>query len=356
MGTHYRLSVVTTRIRDMKQAPTDPELAAVRDAQGARDAAEVALLQTVITWTCAHRVDNSLVDELTFGVDGILLGGVGCPLVSEFDVYDLAVGLGMSTDAGCTYVGKVLELRYRLPKTWERVLALEVPVWKAFKVCESTMNLSYEAARYIDQMLAPVLHSCTFAQIERTVAQAVDLYDPDEAERRAAKAADDRSFDIHLGTRGPTTDGTIAISGSVSLEDALDLEQAVKDGAKTLGDLGCDESLDVRRSMAVGEMARNQLALNLETEDGDEAAQSTTSGGRTGGGRGVNLYAHLDPDTLHATVDNVGRRRRVDRSDQGLVPDRGEHGHHPARDRPQHPNLHQRLHAHREARRTSPTP
>ncbi len=47
------------------------------------------------------------------------------------------------------------------------------------------MNLSYEAARYIDQMLAPVLHSCTFAQIERTVAQAVDLYDPDEAERRA---------------------------------------------------------------------------------------------------------------------------------------------------------------------------
>ncbi len=138
----------------------------------------------------------------------------------------------MSTDAGCTYVGKVLELRYRLPKTWERVLALEVPVWKAFRVCESTMNLSYEAARYIDQMLAPVLHSCTFAQIERTVAQAVDLYDPDEAERRAAKAADDRSFDIHLGTRGPTTDGTIAISGSVSLEDALDLEQAVKDGAK----------------------------------------------------------------------------------------------------------------------------
>ncbi len=155
-------------------------------------------------------------------------------------------------------------------------------------------------------MLAPVLHSCTFAQIERTVAQAVDLYDPDEAERRAAKAADDRSFDIHLGTHGPTTDGTIAISGSVSLEDALDLEQAVKDGAKSLGDLGCDESLDVRRSMAVGEMARNQLALNLETEDADADGAEHDIGWQPGGGRGVNLYAHLDPDTLHATVDNVG--------------------------------------------------
>ncbi len=179
-------------------------------------------------------------------------------------------------------------------------------MWKAFKVCESTMNLSYEAARYIDQMLAPVLHSCTFAQIERTVAQAVDLYDPDEAERRAAKAADDRSFDIHLGTRGPTTDGTIAISGSVSLEDALDLEQAVKDGAKTLGDLGCDESprrppLDGRRRdgpQPTRPQPRNRRRRRRRSEH--------DIGWQHGGGRGVNLYAHLDPDTLHATVDNPG--------------------------------------------------
>ncbi|CAN5147033.1 hypothetical protein BH09ACT12_BH09ACT12_37020 [soil metagenome] len=96
------------------------------------------------------------------------------------------------------------------------------------------------------------------------------------------------------------TEGTVDVTGTLALEDALELEQAVKDGAQSLGELGCEESLDVRRSMAVGEMARNQLAFNLNNngEDGD-----LTAGG---GGRGVNLYAHLDPDGMHASLDNVG--------------------------------------------------
>ena len=284
----------------MKKPTADSEMAAVRDARAARDAAEVALLHTVIAWTAAHRVDRSVVDDLTFGVDGLLLGGVGCPLISEFDVYDLAASLSMSSEAGCGYLGKVLELRYRLRKTWERVIALKVPVWKAFRVAESTMNLTFEAAGHVDRMIAPVLHSCSFAQIERTVAQAIDLYDPEEAEQRRLKAADDRSFDIHLGGRGASTEGTIDVTGTLALADALDLDQAVKDGAKTLADLGCEESLDVRRSMAVGEMARHQLALDLNGEDGDLQA----GGGR--GGRGVTLYAHLDADGLHATMDNTG--------------------------------------------------
>ena len=282
----------------MKQPATDTEIAAVRDLRESRDAAEVALLQGVVAWTAAHRVDNSVVDDLTFGVDGVLLGGVGCPLISEFDVYDLAASLSMSSEAGCGYVGKVLELRYRLRKTWERVIALKVPVWKAFRVAESTMNLTFEAAGHVDRMIAPVLHSCSFAQIERTVAQAIDLYDPEEAEQRRLKAADDRSFDIHLGARGASTDATIDVTGTLALADALDLDQAVKDGAKSLGDLGCEESLDVRRSMAVGEMARHQLALYLNTDD------LQASGG--GGGRGVTLYAHLDADGLHASLDNTG--------------------------------------------------
>ncbi len=36
------------------------------------------------------------------------------------------------------------------------------------------MNLTWEAASYIDRMLAPVLHSCTWAQIDRTVAMGID--------------------------------------------------------------------------------------------------------------------------------------------------------------------------------------
>ena len=280
----------------MPQPTTDPAIDAVRHAQGARAAAEVAELQAVVEWAAGHRVELGVVTAESFGDNGVLLGGIGCPLVSEFDVYDLAASLSMSSDAGCHFVGRTLELRYRLRRTWERVLTLEVPKWKAFRLAELTMNLTFEAARYIDTMLAPVLHSCTYAQIERTVTIGIDLHDPDEAERRAKKATEDRSFDVHLD--GATTDGVVHVDGSLALEDALDLEQAVKNGAQSLSDLGCDESLDARRAMAVGDMARTQLALDLETDDHLEAGRPS--------GRGITIYAHLDPDSPHATLDNPG--------------------------------------------------
>ena len=282
----------------METATADTETTAVRAAKSARDAAEVALLQSVVTWSAAHRVDDEVVDDLTFGVDGVLLGGVGCPLVREFDVYDLAASLGMSSDGGCAFVGRTLELRYRLRRIWEQVVALRVPVWKAFKVADATLCLALEAAAHVDRHLAPVLHSCSFAQIERTITEAIDLHDPEEAERRRVRAADDRRFDVHLSRRGGHgTDGTVEVSGSLDLLDALDLEDAVRAGAKTLGDLGCEESLDVRRSMAVGEMARNQLALDLS--DTHDSAESGT-------GRGVTVNAHLSAEDLHASVDNPG--------------------------------------------------
>ncbi len=62
-----------------------------------------------------------------------------------------------------------------------------------------------------------------------------------------------------------------------------------------LGDPGATSAR--RTTLAVGEMARNQLALDLQTDGEDLQA---------GSGRGVTIYAHLDPDTLHATVDNPG--------------------------------------------------
>jgi hypothetical protein len=150
----------------MAQTTTPTAIAAVRDAQDAVAAAEVVSLQSVVAWAAEHLVELGVVTEETFGDNGVLLGGVGCPLVSEFDVYDLAATLSMSSDAGCNFVGKTLELRYRLRRTWERVIALDVPKWKAFRLAELTVNLTYEAAIYIDTMLAPVLHSCTYAQID----------------------------------------------------------------------------------------------------------------------------------------------------------------------------------------------
>ena len=59
----------------MGQATIDTETATVCAARKARDADEVDLLHTVIAWSAAHRVDREVVDEITFGDNGVLLGG-----------------------------------------------------------------------------------------------------------------------------------------------------------------------------------------------------------------------------------------------------------------------------------------
>ena len=55
------------------------------------------------------------------------------------------------------------------------------------------------------------------------------------------------------------------VQAEVDLADALDLDTALSAGAARLADLGSVASLDVRRSEALGEMARWQLSLDLHT-------------------------------------------------------------------------------------------
>ncbi len=176
---------------------------------------------------------------------------------------EYAATLGMSTDAGKAYVGKTLELRYRLPRLWDHVMTGRLPVWRAMRVAEHTCCLPAAAAADVDQALAPAAGTCSWSQVDRLVEEALARHDPDQAEARRRRAADGRRFDVE--TDLVDTAGTVQIAGPSDLADALDLEAAVSRTATQLAELGSTESLDVRRSMAVGEIARQQLALDLDT-------------------------------------------------------------------------------------------
>src|SRR4051794_41437649 len=91
----------------------------------------------------------------------LAVAGQGAPLVAEFCVAELALVLEMSTDAGRTYLGDALELRYRLPRLWAAVTTGQVQVWKARKIAQATKSLSRDAAGYVDTHLAPVARRCT---------------------------------------------------------------------------------------------------------------------------------------------------------------------------------------------------
>jgi hypothetical protein len=271
---------------------SDPLLESVRAHRETEAREQVATYTAVLDWALAHVADAVEAAALLDSMEepALHLAGPGAPVVGEYAALDLALSLGGSSDSGLAYLGKALELRHRLPRLHARVIGLEVSLWKAFRVAEQTISLPQAGAAHVDRMVAPFLHSCSWAQVERTVDAARASYDPEEAERRRLAAADNRHASVFLDES--TVTGTVEMTACLDVADAIDLEAALRDGAQALADLGSTEVLDVRRSQALGEMARRQLSLDLETASS---------------GRSVTIYAHLDgqnPD-LPGVLDNT---------------------------------------------------
>ena len=247
----------------MTTTEQSPSLADVRAADLVVRHGEVDRLVAITAWLEEHLVDPRTSDGVAmpdYGDGELLLAGDGAPAVSEAAVVELITTLGRSDAAGRHWVGSALEVKYRLPRLWRRVLDGEVEVWRAFKVAESTMSLPLDGAAFVDTALAPFAHSLSWTQLERTIEKARTLYDPDEVQRR--RDADPRRFDVR--TTGTGIDGFTWVEGLMDAADALDLDAAVSSVAAQLGEV-CDLPLDVRRSMAAGEMGRAQLALDLTT-------------------------------------------------------------------------------------------
>ena len=249
-------------------------LAAARERRAAADRAEAELLQAAVQWAIIHPAET-LDDAEVFasrvhvaGADevGLPLAGPGAPLVREFSVAEFAAAIGVGTETGKHYLGHAVELRYRLPRLWTRVVTGELAAWKARRVAQETIGygLTVAAAAFVDAHVAPVAHKIRPGQLHRLVAEAIGRFMPAEAERRRRQAAEGRRFDIELDQI--SFHGTAQVTGELDLADALDLDDAIRSIADQLADLGCGESLDVRRSLAAGELARRQLTLDLQGE------------------------------------------------------------------------------------------
>src|SRR4051812_22629463 len=105
-------------------------LAFARNSVATVQAGEVDKLKAAVAWAAMHSVD-SMDDAATWpGTEGELaLAGPGAPLVAEFAVAELAIALGVSTDAARSFLGEAMELRYRLPKLWSRGLQGRGGAW-----------------------------------------------------------------------------------------------------------------------------------------------------------------------------------------------------------------------------------
>ena len=279
-------------------------LAAVREDTALVDAGEVRRLQRAVDWAAMHSVDSIAWAATYFdcgGDTGMPVAGPGAPLVAEFSVPEFAAAIGVSTDAGKAYLGEAVELHYRLGRVWARVVAGDLVPWKARKIAKATIILSVEAAAYVDRHVAPVAHKVSWAQTERLVEEAIARFMPEEAERRRRAAADGRR--VEIDTRQSTLQGTSRVYGELDLADALDLDAALIAGAETLKNLGSTDSLDVRRATALGDIARRQLTLDLNTPDPATVQPEVTS-------TDTGPVAPDADETLRPTKRNKARKPR----------------------------------------------
>ncbi|WP_243060322.1 HNH endonuclease signature motif containing protein [Nocardioides sp. SR21] len=249
-------------------------LKVARQRQAAAVKAEIDKLHLAVEWAALNPGD--VVDQTRPWEERELeVAGDGAPTVAEFSIAEFALAVGMNTDAGRVFIGDAVELAHRLPRTWARVLDAEVPSWKARKVAQQTKALPVDAAAFVDRALAPVLHTCTFAQIERTVEAARAEFDPQAAEQR--RLADSEHRHLTFYWRQVTSTGQVPVAGVMDLADAVALDENLKAKAATL-----DPALpiDVRRSIAAGML-----------------------GGA--GEREVVIYTHAQADTRMVEVENT---------------------------------------------------
>ncbi|QZY29460.1 13E12 repeat family protein [Nocardioides coralli] len=288
-------------------------LAFARRQRQTADAAEARLLAAAVQWAVIHPAD-SVEDAETYtfrsGLEGVIpIAGPGAPLVAEFSVAEYAAALGLSTEAGKHYLGQAVELRYRLPRLWRRVMAGDLPAWKARRVADATIgaDLTEAAAAFVDTHVAPVAHKIRPTALDRLVEEAIGRFMPDQAEQRRRDGLDRRHFTVdrdHV-----SFDGTAYVTGELDLADAIDLDDAVRGLAAQLADLGSEATLDQRRALAVGELARRQLTLDLTPPEVEVRAQRATKppAPRRTPVRKTVLYLHLTDHALTSTGDGIGR-------------------------------------------------
>ena len=181
-------------IHDHHRTPHQPAttaevLAVLRSHKSDRDAVDIALAKATIEWAVLNEVEPGRCHYGMRSADHALpVAGQGAPLVSEFASMEYAAALGMSTDAGSRTIGRALELRYRLPRLWARVTSTGSCRCGERVGSPSTRGPCHSRAPLMSTATSPrSAHSCSWAQLDRTVEDALVRFDPEAAEAEAPR-------------------------------------------------------------------------------------------------------------------------------------------------------------------------
>lgn len=226
-------------------------------------AAEALQLELACSWADTYGCPDEGAMRVLAGAERkVSLGGEGTPEVGEFAAAEFGMVQEMHPIAATHLIADALDLRHRFPRLWEVVRSARLRCWVARKIASVCRHLSFDQARYVDAAVAPYAESLPPSRLLALVeAKAVET-DPAGAEaRREAAAA--RRF-VELGRRD--ADGLRTLILRANAGDAIWFAAMCDRLAAVLQLRGDTDPVDVRRSKAVGLLARPAEALQLLLE------------------------------------------------------------------------------------------
>ena len=262
-GRPYIECVFDNDLADLDAAGT---LAAAEANEHALIAAEIRRLQLAAHWADLHAGDAVAECGLPGSERPVRLGGEGTPTVADFAPAELGCVLRISDGSACRLIADALDLRHRLPLIWTAAREGRVPAYQARHIAGATRQLTAEQTTIVDDRIAPVLGAVSFGRLHTLLDAAIIAADPVGAEQRAALAARERF--VRLGRK--SEHGLKLIIARATAGDAIWLKATIDRIADILGREGDTDSIDIRRSKAIGILAQPAEALQLLCEHQDD--------------------------------------------------------------------------------------
>jgi hypothetical protein len=187
------------------------------------------------------------------------LGGDGTPEVLEFAAAEFGACMETSYGAARALMADALDLRHRLPELWQLILTGAVPSWKARKVAQATRHLSPSAAMHVDAASARAISGLPWGRFEVLLRAKIIEADPRAAEEQA------KIWEAERFVRAGRTNqaGLKLLIAKANAGHVIWFMATVNRIAEILRLQGDLDSVDVRRSKAIGILAQPAFALQL---------------------------------------------------------------------------------------------
>src|SRR5688500_9281686 len=142
-------------------------LRAVRDLKKTTDRADIEMMRLAVHWADLHLADPEFAEACFTSPK--TFAGEGSPSIDEFCVPEFAAMLGRTNDSAGRFLTECVEVAYRLPQLWGAVQAGLVAGWRARLIAQTTLDLTLQAATYVDEQVFWCANRLTPSALGRVV-------------------------------------------------------------------------------------------------------------------------------------------------------------------------------------------